>query len=131
MPATLINPEDLSKPVGYSHGAMGSGRVLFIAGQVGTDRDGKFVSEDLVAQFERAIANLVRVVEAARGKPEDIVKINLLVLNKHEYRQRAREIGRVYVRQMGRHYPAMTLTEIRGLWDDEAKVEIEAVAVLP
>jgi enamine deaminase RidA (YjgF/YER057c/UK114 family) len=131
MATTLINPSDLATPRGFSHGAVGTGRTLFIAGQTGTDKEGKIVSDDLVAQFDRALSGVVRVVQEAGGKPEDIVKINLLVVDKREYREKGRDIGAAYRKHLGRHFPAMTLAEVKGLFDDEAKVEIEAVAMLP
>lgn len=131
MATTLINPPDLVKPLGYSHGATGTGRVLFIAGQIGKDKEGVLVSGDLVEQFDRALGSVVRVVEEAGGKAEDIVKVNLLVLDKNEYREKGRDMGAAYRKHMGRHFPAMTLAEVKGLWDEGAKVEIEAVAILP
>ena len=131
MATTLINPPDLATPRGFSHGATGTGRLLFIAGQTGTDKEGKLVSDDLVAQFDQALGGVVRVVQEAGGKPEDTVKINLLVLDKREYRERGRDIGRAYRKHLGRHFPAMTLAEVKGLFDDGAKVEIEAVAMVP
>lgn len=130
MAVTLINPPDLMKPFGYSHGATGTGRILFIAGQTGADKEGKLVSKDLVAQFDRALEGVVRVVQEAGGKPEDIAKISLLVLDKREYQERGREIGAAYRKHMGRHFPAMTLSEVKGLYDDDAKVEIDAEAIL-
>lgn len=131
MATTLINPPDLMRPRGYSHGATGTGRMLFIAGQIGADREGKLVSDDLVEQFDRALGSLVRVVEEAGGKPEDMVKINILVLDKREYGKRGKEIGKIYLEHMGRHFPAMTLAEVKGLYDDGAKVEIEGIAMIP
>lgn len=131
MATVLINPSDLATPRGFSHGAVGTGRLLFVAGQTGTDVTGNLVSDDLVAQFDRALANVVRVVQAAGGKPEDIVKINLLVLDAREYRERGRDLGTAYRTHLGRHFPAMTLAEVKGLFDDRAKVEIEAVAMVP
>jgi enamine deaminase RidA (YjgF/YER057c/UK114 family) len=131
MATTLINPPDLATPRGFSHGATGSGRMLFVAGQTGTDKEGKIVSDDLVTQFDRALSAVVRVVQEAGGKPEDIVKINLLVLDKRDYREKGRDIGAAYRKHLGRHFPAMTLAEVKGLFDDEAKVEIEAVAMVP
>ncbi|MBW1799707.1 MAG: RidA family protein [Deltaproteobacteria bacterium] len=129
MTTILINPPGLQKPVGYSHGAVRTGKMLFIAGQTGTDLEGKLISDDLVAQFEKAIGAVVQVVTEANGGPEDIVKINLLVVDKKEYRDRGKDIGQAYRKHMGRHFPPMTLAEVKGLWDD-AKVEIEAVAML-
>jgi enamine deaminase RidA (YjgF/YER057c/UK114 family) len=130
MGATLINPANLAPARGYSHGAAGAGRMLYIAGQIGWDGEGKFVSDDLVEQFDRAIANVVCVLREAGGKPEDVLKINLYVLDKKEYRERSRDIGAAYRKHMGRHFPAMTLAEVKGLFDEGAKVEIEAVAAL-
>lgn len=131
MATTLLNPPDLTPPKGFSHGAIGFGRQLFISGQTGTTSDGKMVSDDLVAQFDQALANVVKVVKTAGGKPEDIVKINLLILNRVEYREKGREIGAAYRKHLGRHFPAMTLAEVKGLFEEEAKVEIEAVAMVP
>lgn len=131
MATTLLNPLELSPPRGFSHGAIGSGRLLYVAGQTGTDNTGKSVGDDLVAQFDRALEAVVRVVQAAGGKPEDIVKINLLVVNKKEYRERGKEIGVAYRKHLGRHFPAMTLAEVKGLFEDSDKVEIEAVAMVP
>jgi enamine deaminase RidA (YjgF/YER057c/UK114 family) len=131
MATTLLNPPDLGPHPGFSHGAIGFGRLLYVGGQTGTDAEGKSVGDDLVAQFDRALSRVVRVVQEAGGKPEDIIKINLLVVNKKEYRERGREIGAAYRKHMGRHYPAMTLAEIKGLFEDTDKVEIEAVAMVP
>ena len=131
MATTLINPPDLVKPLGYSHGATGTGRLLFVAGQIGSDKEGKLVGDGLVEQFDRALGSVVRVVEEAGGKAEHIVKLNLLVLDKNEYREKGRDMGAVYREHMGRHFPAMTLAEVKGLWDEGAKVEVEAVAMLP
>ena len=131
MATTFINPPDLVKPIGFNHGAIGTGRLLFIAGQIGSDKEGKMVSGDLVEQFDRAMGSLVRVLEEAGGKPEDIVKITLLVLDKRQYRERSRDLGTAYRKHLGRHFPAMTLAEVKGLYEDEAKVEIEAMAMIP
>ncbi len=131
MAIRLINPSDLAKPPGFSHGASGTGHLLFISGQVGNDPAGTVISDDLVVQFDRALENVLRVVRAADGKPADIIKINLLVVDPREYRSRSREIGAAYRKHLGRHFPAMTLAGVNGLFDEQAKVEIEAVALLP
>lgn len=131
MSTTLLNPPELAPPKGFSHGAIGFGRQLFVAGQTGTTSNGEMVSDDLVAQFDQALANVMSVVKAAGGKVEDIVKINLLIVNRVEYRERGREIGAAYRKHLGRHFPAMTLAEVKGLFEEEAQVEIEAVAMIP
>ena len=89
----LLNPPDLAKPPGFSHGAVGSGQTLYVSGQVGNDAQGRLVSDDLVEQFDRALGNVITVVRAAGGTVEDIVKINLLVVDPREYTARGRAIG--------------------------------------
>ena len=127
----LLNPPDLAKPPGFSHGAVGSGQTLYVSGQVGNDAQGGLISDDLVEQFDRALGNVITVVRAAGGAVEDIVKINLLVVDPREYTARGRAIGAAYRKHMGRHFPAMTLAGVSGLFDERAKIEIEAVAMLP
>jgi enamine deaminase RidA (YjgF/YER057c/UK114 family) len=125
-----VNPESLARPRGYSHGMKGSGELLFVAGQVGWTREGRVVSGDFLSQFQRALENVIDVVWAAGGQPSDIARMVVYVTDKAEYQARAREIGEVWRARMGRHYPAMALVEVKALLDDEARVEIEAMAVL-
>jgi enamine deaminase RidA (YjgF/YER057c/UK114 family) len=127
---TAVNPESLARPRGYSHGMKGQGEVLFVAGQIGWDRGAALVSDDLVAQFGQALENVLDVVWAAGGSPENVARLVLYVTDKREYRERAKDIGAEYRRRMGKHYPAMTLVEVRSLLEDGAKVEIEAVALV-
>jgi len=133
MAFTLINPDSLGVPSGYSHGlvAEAGGKLLFIAGQIAWDQKQKIVSEDFVEQFDRALANVVTVLSAAGGKPEHIVRLVIYVTDKVEYRERTREVGERYRRHLGKHFPAMVLVQVAGLLDDAAKVEIEGMAVLP
>jgi enamine deaminase RidA (YjgF/YER057c/UK114 family) len=126
----LVNPESLARPRGYSHGVKGQGEVLFVAGQVGWNREGRMVSGDLVAQFGQALDNVLDVVWAAGGKPENVARLTLYVTDKDEYRRRSREIGEAYRKRMGRHFPAMALLEVKSLFEEDALVEIEATAVL-
>lgn len=130
MPLIAVNPESLPPPRGYNHGMKGAGEILFVAGQVGWTREGHVVSGDFVSQFQRALENVIDVVWAAGGRPTDIARMVVYVTDKSEYTARAREIGEVWRTRMGRHYPAMALVEVKGLLDDEAKVEIEAMALL-
>ena len=133
MAFTFINPDSLGAPSGYSHGlvADATGRLLFIAGQIAWDQKQKIVSDDFVEQFDRALANVVTVLSAAGGKPEHIVRLVIYVTDKIEYRERTREVGERYRKHLGKHFPAMVLVQVAGLLDDAAKVEIEAMAVLP
>jgi enamine deaminase RidA (YjgF/YER057c/UK114 family) len=130
MPLTPINPESLAPPVGYSHGMKGTGDLLFVAGQVGWDREGRMVSDDLVEQFAQALDNVLDVVWAAGGSPGSVARMVLYVTDKDEYRRRRRQIGEAWRRRMGKHFPAMVLVEVASLLEEGAKVEIEATALL-
>jgi enamine deaminase RidA (YjgF/YER057c/UK114 family) len=131
MSFTLINPESLGAPSGYANGVVTEGgRLLFIAGQVAWNEQQQIVSADLVEQFDRALANVIAVVTEAGGKPEQIARLALYVTDKHAYRERMKEIGERYRARMGKHFPAMVLVEVKGLLEDNAKIEIEATAVL-
>jgi enamine deaminase RidA (YjgF/YER057c/UK114 family) len=133
MAFTLINPDTLGAPSGYSHGVVADahGKLIFIAGQIAWDEKQKIVSADFVEQFDRALSNVVTVLSAAGGKPEHLVRLVIYVTDKVEYRERTREVGERYRKLIGRHFPAMVLVQVAGLLDDAAKIEIEGMAVLP
>jgi enamine deaminase RidA (YjgF/YER057c/UK114 family) len=128
----LINPASLGSPRGYSNGVLteAGGRLLFVAGQIAWDDKQTIVSENFVRQFDRALANVIGVVEEAGGKPEQIARLVIYVTNRIEYLEHQRRIGESYRARMGKHFPAMVLVEVKSLLDEHAKVEIEAVAVL-
>jgi len=132
MPFKLINPASLGNPKGFSNGVLadGSGSLLFIAGQIGSDEAQTIVSEDFVEQFDRALANVVAVVSEAGGTADQIARLVIYVTDKTEYTLNLKAVGECYRTRMGRHFPAMVLVEVKSLLDDNAKVEIEAVAVL-
>ena len=132
MPFRFINPESLGAPRGYSNGVLAEagGRLLFVAGQIAWDAEQRLVSADFVKQFDRALMNVIAVVKEAGGQPEEIARLLIYVTDKNEYRKRTREIGERYRARMGGHYPAMALLEVKGLLEDGALVEIEAIAVL-
>ncbi|HKS10181.1 MAG TPA: RidA family protein [Pyrinomonadaceae bacterium] len=133
MPFTLINPQSLGKPSGYSHGLLAdaTGKLLFISGQIAWNEEQKIVSSDFVEQFDRALANVKTVVQEANGAPEHIVRLIVYVTNKREYLASTREVGERYRKHLGTHFPAMVLVEVSALLDDEAKVEIEGMALIP
>ena len=133
MAFTLINPHALGTPSGYSNGLLteANGRLIFIAGQIAWDQTQKIVSDDFVAQFDRALENVVAVVTAAGGEASNIARLTIFLTNKLEYRERTKEVGECYRKHMGKHFPAMALVQVAGLLDDAAKVEIEGIAVLP
>ena len=128
----LINPDQLGQPRGYSNGVLtgAGGRLLFVAGQIGWDKDQRIVSENFVEQFDRALANVIAVVSEAGGSSDQIARLVLYVTDKQEYQLHLKEIGEAYRARMEKHFPAMVLVEVKGLLEDKAKVEIEAVAVL-
>jgi len=126
----FINPETLATPKGYNHGVLSSGRILFVAGQIGWDRNEKLV-DGFAAQFDLALANVLEVVRAAGGNAESIGRFTIFVKDKSEYLKLRKEIGKMYRQRMGNHYPAMTLVVVKDLLEDGARVEIEATAVIP
>ena len=133
MAFTVINPKSLGAPSGYSNGLLtdAGGRLLFIAGQIAWDEKQKIVSDDFVEQFDKALENVIAVLNAAGGKSTDIVRLVIYVTDKIEYRERTKEVGKRYQKHMGKHFPAMVLVQVAGLLDDAAKVEIEGMAMLP
>jgi enamine deaminase RidA (YjgF/YER057c/UK114 family) len=130
MSATLVNPPELAKPKGYSHAAVGTGRVIALAGQIGWDADSKIVSDDLGVQFDKALENLVVALRAAGGKPEDLLSLRMYVVDKHDYNGKLKEIGASYRKHLGRHFPAMALVQVADLLEPGAKVEIEGLAAI-
>lgn len=131
MSFTFINPASLGAPRGYSNGVLTEGgRLLFVAGQIAWNEEQQIVSDDLVAQFDRALANVITVVTEAGGRPNQIARLILYVTDKHDYQQRTKEIGERYRAHMGKHFPAMVLVEVKSLLDDAARIEIEGIAVL-
>ena len=130
MPLTPINPDSLARPRGYSHGMRGEGEMLFVAGQIGWNREGRMVSSDLVEQFAQALDNVLDVVWRAGGKPESVARMVLYVTDKKEYRLREKPLGEAWRKRLGKHFPAMVLVEVKSLLEDDAKIEIEAIALL-
>lgn len=124
-----VNPKNLPAPKGYNNGVK-VGNLLFIAGQPAYGREPKVEGKDIVAQFDRALSNVLEVVKAAGGKPEQVVQMHLFVKDIKGYKARAKELGAAWRRHFGKHYPAMACVEVRDLFDDGALVEISAIAVL-
>ena len=125
-----VNPKTLAPPRGYSHGTMGEGRVLFVAGQIGWNSHAELVSERFVSQFDQALANVLAVVTDAGGTAASIGRLTIYVVDKSEYLAATKEIGERYRVRMGTHYPAMTLVEVKSLLEPGALVVIEATAVI-
>ncbi|WP_426434790.1 RidA family protein [Bradyrhizobium genosp. P] len=127
----ILLPDGWAKPSGYANGVAARGKSIFIAGQIGWSPQCAFESDDLVAQIGQTLRNIVAVAAAGGAGPEHIVSMTWFLLDRKEYSARLREIGAVYRDVMGRRFPAMTAIEVSGLIEDRAKVEIQAIAVVP
>ena len=128
---TFLHPREWKPGKGFSNGVAAQGRMVFLAGQVGWNAEQKFESGDFVAQARQALANIVTLVAEAGGRAEHVTRLTWFVLDKRDYLSRLRELGEAYRSVMGKHFPAMTLVQVGALVEDEAKLEIEATAVVP
>ncbi len=133
MKREFINPPTLPKPRGYNHAILvEGGRLLFLAGQDASDAEGRIVAPgDLLGQFEQVLRNLQQVVEAAGGSMQHIVKLNIFVRDRDEYKANLKPLGEIFRRYFQGHYPAMALFEVTGFFNDRALIEMEGFAVLP
>ncbi|MEM5519472.1 RidA family protein [Sulfitobacter sp. AS59] len=126
----VIQPEGWAPAKGYANGMLSADGHLFVGGQIGWTADQKFEAHDFIGQMKQALRNIRDVVEAAGGVPEDIMRLTWYVTDKAEYLAAQAEVGRAYREVMGRHFPAMAMVVVAGLIEDEARVEIEATAVI-
>ncbi|MFG2621989.1 RidA family protein [Streptomyces sp. NPDC048507] len=127
-----INPEGLSPATGFSHAVTATGgRLVFLAGQTALDGAGAIVGETLPEQFERALANLLAALAAAGGAPADLARVTVYAVDVEDYRGHAAELGRIWRRLAGRDYPAMAVVGVVRLWDTQARLELDGIAVLP
>jgi enamine deaminase RidA (YjgF/YER057c/UK114 family) len=125
-------PEGWAPPIGYANGIeVDAGRLVFVAGQVGWDAQQRFASEDIAVQFDQALANVLAVLALSGGLPHHICRMTAYCCDKRAYLAARRELGAIWVRHMGRHYPAMSMIFVADLLDHPAKIELEATAVLP
>lgn len=132
MTVRRVNPPDLAPPIGFSHAVVAEGStIVLLAGQTALNADNVIVGSTIIEQFERALSNLLRSLEAAGGTPAMLGKLTIFSVDPADYRANAREIGAVWKRLVGRDFPAMTLVGVTRLWDDDALIEIEGIAVLP
>jgi enamine deaminase RidA (YjgF/YER057c/UK114 family) len=127
----LLHPRGWKQPKGFANGIAATGRLVFLAGQVGWNAEQRFDSADFVAQARQALANIVALVREAGGEASHVTRLTWFVLDKKEYLSRLSELGQAYRSVMGKHFPVMTLVQVAALVEDEAKVEIEATAVVP
>jgi enamine deaminase RidA (YjgF/YER057c/UK114 family) len=128
----VLLPEGWAPPIGYANGiAAAPGRLVFIAGQVGWDAEQRFRSESIAPQFEQALTNVLAVLAVAGGRPEHICCMTAYCCDKPAYLAARAELGRIWRRLMGKHYPAMSMIFVADLLDHPGKIELEATAVVP
>jgi enamine deaminase RidA (YjgF/YER057c/UK114 family) len=128
----VLLPQGWAPAIGYSNGiAVAPGRIVFIAGQVGWDAQQKFHSTDIAPQFDQALQNILAVLAEAGGRPEHICRITAFCCDKPAYLAARPQLGGIWKRLMGRHYPCMSMIFVSDLLDSPAKIELEATAVVP
>ena len=127
----ILQPPGWARAKGFSNGIACEGRLVFIAGQVGWTGQGVWQARDFAGQFRQALQNIIDVLKEAKGKPEHIVRLTWYVLDKDEYLGALKDVGAAYRELMGRHYPTMAVVQVSGLVEDQARLEIEATAVIP
>ncbi|MGW5276972.1 RidA family protein [Streptomyces sp. NPDC004044] len=131
-PIHRINPAELSPPTGFSHAVTATGsQLVFLAGQTALDRNGKVIGDTLPEQFTTALTNLLTALRAAGGSPADLARVTVYATDVADYRAHAPELGRIWRRLAGRDYPAMAVIGAARLWDEQALVELDGMAVLP
>jgi len=129
-----VNPSELARPSGFAHAVVAppGWRVVFLAGQTAMDAEGHIIgTNDVVAQFDQALSNLLTALRAAGGAPEHLASLTIYAVDLADYRRHAHEIGAVWRRLIGTDYPAMAGIGIARLWDDSALVEVQGIAALP
>ena len=127
----VLLPSGWPRPRGFANGVTARGRLVFVAGMVGCDASGRFHSDDFAEQARQALRNVVDVLATGDARPEHIVRMTWYVIDKNEYVAAYRSIGAAYRQVIGAHYPVMTAVQVSALLEDQAKVEIEATAVIP
>jgi enamine deaminase RidA (YjgF/YER057c/UK114 family) len=126
----LLHPSNWKPAIGYANGVLAEGRLVFLGGHIGWNGQQQFETDDFVGQVDQTLANILEVLAEADGGPEHIVRMTWYITDKQEYLARLKDMGAVYRARMGRHFPAMAMVQVAGLIEDQAKVEIEATAVL-
>jgi enamine deaminase RidA (YjgF/YER057c/UK114 family) len=128
----ILQPPGWARPKGFSNGiAVRGGRTVYIAGQVGWTGEGEWRETGFAGQFRQALANILAVLAEAGGRPEHLVRLTWYVLDRQEYLDSLKEVGAAYRELIGRHYPTMAVLQVGGLVEAQARLEIEATAVVP
>jgi enamine deaminase RidA (YjgF/YER057c/UK114 family) len=125
-----VNPAELARPAGFSHAVIGQGTLVLLAGQTALDSAGAIVGAGVVAQFEVALGNLLTALAAAGGRPGQLAGLTVYIVDMDDYKRHAAAIGEVWRRLVGRDYPAMAGIGVTRLWDAEALVEVQGMAII-
>ncbi|MFW0771764.1 RidA family protein [Paenarthrobacter nitroguajacolicus] len=125
-----INPESLPKPSGFAHGIL-AGNTVFLGGQTALDKNMKIVPGGIVEQFTQAFSNVITTLREAGGQPQDLVNVTIYLTDVDDYMANGREIGRIWREMAGSQYPAMAGIGVTRLWQKEALIEIQGIAVIP
>jgi enamine deaminase RidA (YjgF/YER057c/UK114 family) len=125
-----LQPPGWPQPKGYANGVEAEGKLIFVGGMIGWNEHGEFPTQELAGQVRQALENVVAVLEEAGATPENVARLTWYVTSADEYVEHQKEIGAAYRAVMGRHFPAMAVVEVSRLVEKQAKVEIEATAVL-
>jgi enamine deaminase RidA (YjgF/YER057c/UK114 family) len=131
MSLEFVNPPELATPSGFSHAVVGSGRIVFLAGQTALDAEGRIAGDTVVEQFDRALGNLLAALAAAGGTPAELAGLTIYIVDIDDYRANSRAIGGVWKRLVGDRYPAIAAIGVARLWDEKALVEVQGYAILP
>ena len=126
-----LQPEGWVQPLGYANGVLAEGRQIYVGGQIGWNAQSEFESDDLVDQIRQSLRNVAAVLKAGGAEPRHLTSMTWYFIDKREYLARLKEIGGVYREVIGRSYPAMAAMQVSALMEDRAKVEIQAIAVIP
>lgn len=128
---TILQPEGWAKPIGYANGVAARGRQVYVGGQIGWNGQCQFESDDLVDQVRQTLENIMAVLAEAGGRAEHITTMTWYFVDKAEYLANLKGIGQAYREVIGRHFPAMAAVQVVALIEDRAKIEIQAIAVIP
>jgi enamine deaminase RidA (YjgF/YER057c/UK114 family) len=131
MTMQILQPPGWARPKGFSNGISCKGRLVFIGGQIGWSGQGEWIDRSFAGQFRQALKNILEVLAQAGGKPEHLVRLTWYVLDRKEYLASLKELGAAYRELMGRHYPTMAVVQVSGLVENDARLEVEATAVIP
>ena len=127
----VLQPPAWARAKGFSNGIAAEGKLVFIAGQIGWTGQGEWRERSFAGQFRQALQNILEIVREANGRPEHLVRLTWYILDKKEYLASLKEVGAAYRELMGKHYPTMAVVQVGGLVEEEARLEIEATAVIP